>query len=157
MHTPLEMIGWDEVDKDYIFLKPVMESMGIPIENEQELIDDYKKQQVLFFSDKKINGPEDLPEKLPLIRDEYPALSGYSKEEKAMFNVENNAPMVEAIVKKSGIGDLRESIVNTHEQSKGKLEKMREELLKYEEEGRRLKEIPLPERNRETQSQSYGE
>ena len=54
MHTPLEMIGWDEVNKDYIFLKPVMESLRIPIENKQELVSQYEEMQVQFSRDMRL-------------------------------------------------------------------------------------------------------
>lgn len=154
MHTPLEMIGWDTVHLDYIFLKPVMESMGVPIENEQELVKAYEDRQVSIFSGRQINDRDDLAKYLhDDIRNDYYPLRNYPEEDKAVFDDEQ---IVDQVMQKSGFENIKDRIAYTHMHF---LEDKYKELHRLRDEKARLEQVPTQEvgQTRDEQVQSYGE
>lgn len=154
MHTPLEMIGWDTVHLDYIFLKPVMESMGIPIENEQELVKAYEDRQVSIFSGRQINDRDDLAKYLhDDVRNDYYPLRNYPEEDKAVFDGEQ---IVDQVMQKSGFENIKDRITYTHMHF---LEDKYKELHRLRDEKARLEQVPTQEvgQTRDEQAQSYGE
>lgn len=58
-YAPLDLIGWNEVISDLLFLKPIMEAIGITID-EKSLKDAYHNRVISYMEEKNINDDEDL-------------------------------------------------------------------------------------------------
>lgn len=50
-HLPIEMIGWKEAKADLLFVEPILDAMGIKV-NENELEEEYNKRVVKYFNEK---------------------------------------------------------------------------------------------------------
>jgi hypothetical protein len=85
MHTPLEMLGWETLESDYIFLKSVMECMGVPIEDDKKLIERYNERQVKYFERNGITDKETLAKHIKDLPATYEPLAAYSEENKNRF------------------------------------------------------------------------
>ena len=140
MHTPLETIGWNTVYSDYIFLKPVMESMGIPVEDEQQLVSRYEDKQVAYFTQHGVSDRESLAEHIATLPGSYAAIEGYSDEHKAKFV--DNPELVEQVYTKSGFENLRDRVV---EKAPNSLSEKVAELKSLLEQKSALEEVPVPE------------
>lgn len=75
-HMPSELIGWEEVKTDLIFVRPIFELAGIKV-NEEELEQVYNDRVKKFFLDRKILTTEDLINHITKGKEFYPALEGY--------------------------------------------------------------------------------
>lgn len=58
-YAPLEMIGWNEVKSDLIFLKPILEEANIFI-NEEELKEAYNARAIAYFQSSAITSESDI-------------------------------------------------------------------------------------------------
>ena len=58
-YAPLQLIGWNEVNSDLLFLKPILEAIGISI-NEQKLEEVYHNIVNTYLDDMEIKTEEDL-------------------------------------------------------------------------------------------------
>lgn len=72
-YAPLELIGWNEVRSDLLFLSPVLSSVGIMVD-EMALSKAYYERVANYLKEKSINSQEDLTELVKLGREYYPVL-----------------------------------------------------------------------------------
>ena len=76
-HMPIELIGWEEAEIDYIFLKPVLEEMNLLDSiKEQDIIDAYNRQVEKFIYMYDITDEEKLKELISKGDKFYSALKG---------------------------------------------------------------------------------
>ncbi len=72
-YAPLELIGWNEAKSDLLFLSPILESIGVPVD-EKTLEESYHERAEKYMSDKKIGTKKDLVKLLQQGREYYEAL-----------------------------------------------------------------------------------
>ena len=60
-YAPLDLIGWNEVKSDLLFLKPILEAVDIQID-EESLSQAYHERVKNYLEEKKINNMDDLTE-----------------------------------------------------------------------------------------------
>ena len=76
-HMPIELIGWEEAEIDYIFLKPVLEEMNLLDSiKEQDIIEAYNRQVEKFIYMYDITDEEKLKELISKGDKFYSALKG---------------------------------------------------------------------------------
>ncbi len=73
-YSPIELIGWNEVRSDLIFLKPILESIGEKID-ENTLEEAYRSRVKGYFEERDIEKVEDIKELIDEGKDYYGALS----------------------------------------------------------------------------------
>ncbi len=79
-HLPGELIGWNELSTDLIFLKPIFESLGGKVD-EEYLHELYNQLVATFFIQKNIHSTEDLVNLISKGEAFYPTLTGYSEDD----------------------------------------------------------------------------
>ncbi len=124
-HMPSELIGWEEVKADLLFVKPIFEAMGIEV-NEEELEKVYNERVKEFFLKHNIRNREDLAKLIAKGPEFYPTLEGYGEilngikdlrvvnfiiipsiEEKGIGNIEEKRKeIVESIIENPNSADL---------------------------------------------------
>ncbi len=134
MHTPLELIGWETVESDYVFLESVMQTMGISMPRE-EIKAAYEEMQMTYMEKNNIRSQEDLNKHVAELPNNYEAVSGYSPESKAIFE---NSDMSAQVYKESGFEHLQERAPSS-------LAKKAQELQAVTKANASLDTIPLPE------------
>ncbi len=72
-YAPLDLIGWNEVRSDLLFLKPILESVNVQI-NEEALSQAYHKRVANYIETMGINSQDDLTALVKQGRYYYPAL-----------------------------------------------------------------------------------
>ena len=72
-YAPLDLIGWNEVRSDLLFLNPILESVGIQV-NEETLSQAYHTRVANYMEVMKINSKEDLTALIKQGRNYYPVL-----------------------------------------------------------------------------------
>ncbi len=72
-YAPLELIGWNEAKSDLLFLGPVLESINVPL-NEEQLEKAYHDMVSSYASEMKITDPESLNALVAEGKNYYPAL-----------------------------------------------------------------------------------
>lgn len=72
-YAPLELIGWNEAKSDLLFLNPVLESIGVQV-NEEALEQAYHDRVVDYLEDNGIFSEDDLTDLIKQGREYYPAL-----------------------------------------------------------------------------------
>ena len=72
-YAPLDLIGWNEVRSDLLFLNPILESVGIHA-NEETLSQAYHTRVANYMEVMKINSKEDLTALIKQGRNYYPVL-----------------------------------------------------------------------------------
>lgn len=72
-YAPLDLIGWNEVRSDLLFLNPILESVGIHV-NEETLSQTYHTRVANYMEVMKINSKEDLTALVKQGRNYYPVL-----------------------------------------------------------------------------------
>lgn len=72
-YAPLDLIGWNEVRSDLLFLNPILESVGIHV-NEETLSQAYHTRVANYMEVMKINSKEDLTALVKQGRNYYPVL-----------------------------------------------------------------------------------
>ena len=72
-YTPLELIGWNEVTSDLLFLRPVIESIGVELD-EEKLSQAYHVRVKNYMDEKQINDIESLTSLVRQGREYYPIL-----------------------------------------------------------------------------------
>lgn len=118
-HMPSELIGWNEVKSDLLFVKPIFETGGIEV-NEQELEDVYNERVKEFFLKNDIKNKDDLANLISQGENFYPALAGYGE---TLNEIKNPAVIQEKIlpqIEENGIGNIekiRNNIVSEIEKN----------------------------------------
>lgn len=77
-YLPLELIGWNEVKNNLLFVEPILEKIGINIE-EKELKDYYEQHVNKFLRDNNIRTADELGERILESPDNYMAFYDISK------------------------------------------------------------------------------
>ena len=72
-YAPLDLIGWNEVKSDLLFLKPIFAAIGVEI-NEETLAQAYHTRVANYMEKMKINGQDDLTSLVKQGRAYYPSL-----------------------------------------------------------------------------------
>lgn len=72
-YAPLELIGWNEVKSDLLFLNPVFASVGVQVD-EIALAQAYHNRVANYMEEMKINNHDDLSALVQQGRNYYPAL-----------------------------------------------------------------------------------
>ena len=72
-YAPLELIGWNEVRSDLLFLNPVLESVGVQVD-EEVLSQAYHTRVENYMDEMKINSQDDLTSLVQQGRNYYPVL-----------------------------------------------------------------------------------
>lgn len=72
-YAPLELIGWNEAKSDLLFLNPILNSIGVQV-NEQQLSQAYHTSVADYMEEMQINSQEDLTELIKQGKAYYPAL-----------------------------------------------------------------------------------
>ena len=73
-YAPLELIGWNEVKSDLLFLTPILNSVGVSVD-EEILSVAYHERVVTYMEEHSINGPSQLQELVGQGKYYYPAMS----------------------------------------------------------------------------------
>lgn len=73
-YAPLELIGWNEVKSDLLFLNPILASIGVNVD-EQSLESEYHSMVASYLEENQINSPDDLTDLVSQGRNYYRALS----------------------------------------------------------------------------------
>lgn len=134
MHTPLELIGWETVESDYVFLESVMQTMGISMPRE-EIKAAYEEMQAMYMDKNNLHSKEDLAKHVAELPNNYEAVSGYSPESKKLFE---SKEMADQVYKESGFEHLQERAPSS-------LAKKAQELQAITQENSSLDGIPVPE------------
>ena len=77
--VPLQLLDWDEVENDFVFLKPILESAGIEID-EEALRSEFNISQEEYLIDNKIFSHDDLVRHLMKGSEFYSTLEGLETE-----------------------------------------------------------------------------
>lgn len=72
-YAPLDLIGWNEVKSDLLFLSPILDSVGVQI-NEATLAQSYHTRVANYMAKMKINSQDDLTELVQQGKKYYPVL-----------------------------------------------------------------------------------
>lgn len=72
-YAPLELIGWNEVRSDLLFLNPILASVGVQID-EETLSQAYHTRVANYMEEMKINSQDDLTALIQQGRNYYPVL-----------------------------------------------------------------------------------
>lgn len=72
-HMPLELIGWEEAKKDLLFITPVLDYLGVSMDD-QQLQQAYNDRVAKFLEEKNIRSDEDLQQAISTGAEFYPAL-----------------------------------------------------------------------------------
>lgn len=72
-YAPLDLIGWNEVRNDLLFLTPILAAVGVQID-EATLAQAYHTRVANYMEKMKINSPDDLTALVQQGRDYYPIL-----------------------------------------------------------------------------------
>ena len=73
-YAPLELIGWNEVKSDLLFLNPILAAIGVNVD-EQSLESEYHSMVASYLEENQINSPNDLTDLVSQGRNYYRALS----------------------------------------------------------------------------------
>lgn len=72
-YAPLDLIGWNEVRSDLLFLNPILASVGVQV-NEESLAKAYHTRVANYMEEMQINSQEDLTTLVQQGRNYYPIL-----------------------------------------------------------------------------------
>lgn len=72
-YAPLELIGWNEVKSDLLFLNPILKSIDVNV-NEKNLEQSYHNRVANYMNQMQINNQEDLTNLVKQGKDYYPIL-----------------------------------------------------------------------------------
>lgn len=100
-HLPMELIGWEETKLDLLFVKPIMESMGIVVD-EEELKKAYEDRVTQFKKDRKITTIDDLRTAISKGAEFYPTLEGQND----IINALSNQAFVSSFILKEDFADV---------------------------------------------------
>ena len=106
-HMPSELIGWEEAKADLLFIKPIFETAGIEV-NEDELKQVYDERVKDFFLDRGIKNSEDLTSEITKGEKFYPALSGQTDILVYISDPVNVKEKVVPQIEENGIGNIEE-------------------------------------------------
>ena len=102
-HMPIELIGWNEVTSDLIYLKPILEASGIEV-NEETLKATYYDTVKKFFKARGIKNEADLAAKIPEIASSYHALEGQNEILEKLNDPEFVTTTLMPQIKEKGVG-----------------------------------------------------
>ena len=106
-HMPSELIGWKEVKADLLFVRPIFETAGIKV-NEEELEKVYNDRVKNFLLNREIETTEDLTNAITKGKEFYPALEGYGEILTTINNPEYVKEKIIPAIEKQGIGNIEE-------------------------------------------------
>lgn len=112
-HMPSELIGWNEVKADLLFVKPIFETLGVEV-SEENLEKVYNGRVKEFFLSKDIKTTADLSREIAKGEEFYPALEGQTDIIEFLNDSKNVEEIVIPQIEEKGIGkveDVRESVV----------------------------------------------
>ena len=84
--VPLQLLNWEEVESDLVFLKPILEEAGIAI-NIEELKKEHNGQRLAYLKENRIFSKKDMIMHIRQGSEKYPALKGLttaSREDKSI-------------------------------------------------------------------------
>jgi hypothetical protein len=101
-HMPIELIGWKEAKADLLFLRPILESAGVEL-NDDELQLSYYDRVSAFQDEHKVHTTEEIAAAIQGGADFYPALEGQTEIINYLSTQEGAAKVANRIAEK-GIG-----------------------------------------------------
>lgn len=93
-YAPLELIGWNEVKSDLLFLNPILAAIGVNVD-EQSLENEYHSMVASYLEEKEINSPDDLTSLVNQGGNYYPALPAHLAERLAPMSEIVSSQMIE--------------------------------------------------------------
>ena len=123
-YAPLELIGWNEVQSDLLFLNPILSSIGVSV-NENQLSASYHERVAKYFEQNNIDDYVSLVSLLEQGRQYYPTLPE---------NLENNL--------KSMTGTMASQIVSNWTKKDSQTEQLFESRFDRILNGREVQEMP---------------
>lgn len=88
-YLPLELIGYNEVESDLLFIEPILFSLGIKI-NKEKLKEAYYSKLESYLKENKITNEEELESHILLGSEMYPSLHENNLDK----NVKNNSKII---------------------------------------------------------------
>lgn len=104
-HMPIELIGWKEAKADLLFVRPILEEVGIEI-SEEELEQAYNQRVGKFILDNDIKSNDDLANLISKGAEFYPALEGQEDIIKALSDTNFVKDTVMPQIEENGIGNI---------------------------------------------------
>ena len=93
-YAPLELIGWNEVKSDLLFLNPILAAIGVNVD-EQSLENEYHSMVASYLEEKEINSPDDLTALVNQGGNYYPELPAHLAERLAPMSEIVSSQMIE--------------------------------------------------------------
>lgn len=118
-HMPSELIGWNEVKADLLFVKPIFAAAGIEI-SEEALKAQYDSRVKNFLQSRDIKTTSDLSREISKGAEFYPALEGQEEVLSVLGDREKVDSMVIPQIESKGIGKVEDIIEPEMEQSNSK-------------------------------------
>ncbi len=156
-HMPIELIGWKEAKEYLLFVEPILESIGIEV-NESDLEQAYNKRVKQFFLDKDIKSEDDLIDQISKGTEFYPALNGQEDVIEALSDKKFVEESIISQIKGKGIGSVdsvRKGII-VEQIVKGSPDSLNEDAKKLTEDEVLLVESLIDEKNRNLEEE-YNE
>ena len=106
-HMPSELIGWKEAKADLLFVRPIFETAGIEV-NEEELEQVYNGRVKDFFLNRGIKTARNLSDSITQGEEFYPALKGYGEILTTINDPEYVDEKIIPAIEQQGIGNIEE-------------------------------------------------
>lgn len=106
-HMPSELIGWKEAKADLLFVRPIFESAGIEV-NEEELEQVYNGRVKEFFLNYGIKSARNLSDSITQGEEFYPALEGYGEILTTINDPDYVDEKIIPAIEQQGIGNIEE-------------------------------------------------
>ena len=103
-YLPLELIGWEEVKSDLVFLRPILKDMGLDLFTEEELESAYNERVQAFLKERGISNADELTEQISRGAEFYPALEGQEDIIEALHDTKFVKEKVVSGIRDKGIG-----------------------------------------------------
>lgn len=106
-HMPSELIGWKEAKADLLFVRPIFESAGIDV-NEEELEQVYNDRVKEFFLNRGIKTARNLSDSITQGEEFYPALKGYGEILTTINDPDYVDEKIIPAIEQQGIGNIEQ-------------------------------------------------
>lgn len=106
-HMPSELIGWKEAKADLLFVRPIFETAGIEV-NEEELEQVYNCRVKDFFLNRGIKTARNLSDSITQGEEFYPALEGYGEILTTINDPDYVDEKIIPAIEQQGIGNIEE-------------------------------------------------
>lgn len=106
-HMPSELIGWKEAKADLLFVRPIFESAGIDV-NEEELEQVYNGRVKDFFLNRGIKTARNLSDSITQGEEFYPALKGYGEILTTINDPDYVDEKIIPAIEQQGIGNIEQ-------------------------------------------------